>query len=77
MVNIALENEEFWNKFGNRLSTYIACLYGSRTAEIDVEVARYGLVRAFEDLVDELVEQISNNDSPIDEVDLSGTFATT
>lgn len=58
IMNLILEDTEFWNKINIHLPLYIASLTESRTTEVDVDMARYGLNRAFEEMIDRISHNI-------------------
>lgn len=77
IVNFFLENDTFWNMLNGRLPAYLSCLY-YRTDDINVDMARYGIVRAFEELLDELVNDLLSNigkkEQPLAELDPTTAF---
>ncbi|MFR5876916.1 MAG: hypothetical protein ACLUFN_10565 [Eubacterium sp.] len=73
LVNMVLENYDFWEILGEKLSVYLSCLNNSR-AEIDAEVSRYGLSRVFEDLIDNLCNQPFDNLPSDNKLDYTGAF---
>lgn len=74
IVNLILENQDFWQKLNARLPVYLSNLNCSR-ADIDVNVARYGLSRAFEELIDDLCNKLENDGLPHEELDNTGVFS--
>lgn len=62
VINSILENQVFWNKINEFLPVYVQCLNYSRFNDFDIEVARYSLVKAFEELIDEIVKPMINED---------------
>lgn len=71
IINFILENGEFWNIFQERLKIYLACLdYRGE----DIDMARYGIVRAFEELLDELCDKIKTKGLPTAELDETDPF---
>ena len=63
IINMILEDNDFWEKVNSHLPLYIASLTESRTTDVDVDIARYGLTRAFEEMIDRIIPNIikSNN----------------
>lgn len=74
IINIILENKEFWQKTNDRLPVYLSNINSSR-ADIDVEVARYGLSRAFEELIDDLCDKLENDGLPHEKLDNTCVFS--
>lgn len=74
LVNLILENSDFWNDLDGRLPLYISSeCYGYRGN--DVNMLRSGLMQVFENLVDELVEKIStSNEASFAELDKSDPY---
>lgn len=73
IMNFILENSEFWNKLNNRLPVYLTCL-DYRGEDIDIDVTRYGIIRAFEELLDELCDDIKKKNLPIVVLDETTPF---
>lgn len=74
IVNLILENQEFWQKLNDRLPVYLSSVNYSR-ADIDVNVARYGLSRAFEELLDDMCSKLESDGLPHEELDNTGVFS--
>lgn len=74
LMDFILKNENFWNKLDGRLPVYLACLYEARTSEIDMDVARYSIIRAFEELLDEICNAPMIQELPHTELDENGAF---
>ena len=74
IVNLILENQDFWQKLNDRLPVYLSNVNYSR-ADIDVNVARYGLSRAFEELIDDICSKLENDGLPHEELDNTGIFS--
>lgn len=61
IINMILENTDFLNEFGNRLSIYLSCLYEIRIDNDTRDMARYGLVKSFENLIDEMCNNLTTD----------------
>ena len=75
IINFILENGAFWNKLNERLPVYLTCL-DYRSEDIDMDVTRYGIIRAFEELLDELCDNIKKRNMPPVELDETTPFPT-
>ncbi len=73
IVNIILESQDFWERLNAHLPIYLSNLSCSR-ADIDVNVARYGLSRVFEDLIDEICNKLQQQELPLSELDETTPF---
>lgn len=72
IMNLILEDTEFWDKINIHLPLYIALLTESRTTEVDIDMARYGLTRAFEEMIDRIAPKIiKNNNLPTEKLSTS------
>lgn len=74
IVNMILENQDFWQKLNDRLPIYLSNVDYPR-ADIDVNVARYGLSRTFEELIDDICGKLENDELPNEELDNTGIFS--
>ena len=74
IVNLIFENQDFWQKLNDRLPVYLSNVNYSR-ADIDVNVARYGLSRAFEELIDDICRKLENDGLPHEELDNTSIFS--
>lgn len=74
IVNMILENQDFWQKLNDRLPVYLSNANYSR-ADIDVDVARYALIRVFEELIDDICSKLENDRLPYEELDNTGIFS--
>lgn len=72
IINFILENDTFLDKLDERLPVYLSCL--DYRSDIDIDIARYGIVRAFEELLDELCDRIKKNNLPTVELDETTPF---
>lgn len=73
IVNIILENQNFWRKLNDCLPVYLSNINYSR-ADIDVDVARYALNRVFEELIDDICDKLQSDKLPYEELDNTGVF---
>lgn len=74
LMNLVLENTEFWEKLHSRLPVYISSFYESRVDETDIDIARYGIIRAFEELLDDITDFNVSLNLPRKELDEFATF---
>lgn len=72
IVNYILENDNFWNELNGRLPVYVTCMYDVRSSGSDVDMARYGIIRTFEKLIDEICECAAQEEIPL--ADLGDTY---
>ncbi|MCI9448932.1 MAG: hypothetical protein HFE30_01600 [Clostridiales bacterium] len=72
IINTILESRVFLQKLDDHLPVYLSCLNESRAADIDIDMARYGLTRAFEELIDEICNNITKKNLSFKELDESG-----
>ena len=72
LINRILSNSDFWNKLDDRLPVYLASL-DYRSTDTDRDMARYGVVRALEELLDELCDKTERN-LPLVELDKTTPF---
>lgn len=75
VLNFIFENDDFWYKFEERLPAYLACL-NNRRNENELAMARYGITRAFEELIDELCKYSIDNELSYAELDDESPFPT-
>ena len=58
VINFILENEEFLTALDKRLPLYFSFLHETRADDVDITFARYGVLLAFEKLVDDLCDHL-------------------
>lgn len=69
IVNAILENDLFWSKLRDYLPICVSCMNEVRAADEDVDIARFGLNRVFNELIDELCIVADGADLPNVELD--------
>ncbi|MBQ7385129.1 MAG: hypothetical protein IJW04_01340 [Ruminococcus sp.] len=74
VINLILENREFLEKLNFRLPVLISCLNESRMSKMDIDVVRYTVVRAFEELLDDICDSYKYSDLPCEELDKYSPF---
>lgn len=73
LINYILSNSDFWNKLNDRLPVYLTCL-DYRGTEMDTDITRYTIMRAFEELLDGLCDNIMKSNLPLVELDETTPF---
>lgn len=71
IINLILENTTFWNDFNERLQCYLSCQFDGRLSDIDIDTARYNLMRTFEKLTDDLCDKLIKQKANLAELDTS------
>lgn len=66
LINFILENDEFWEKLAEHLTLYLSYVDGYRVSYRDLDVERYGLVRTFEELIDDIADSFQITELPVD-----------
>ena len=75
LINLILENSDFWSDLDAKLPLYISSEYYGYRGN-DVDMLKSGLIRSFENFVDVLAEKISKSDvAPFAELDKSDPYA--
>lgn len=62
LVNFILENDHFWDCFDFRLTHYLDSKYNHKSLNIEDDMARYSVIRAFEELLDGICDLYLKND---------------
>ena len=77
IINFFLENETFWDELNYRLPAYFNCL-NYRTDSTNIDMARYGIIRVFEELLDELINELyeimKKKELPLAELEPTSAF---
>lgn len=73
LVNCILEDKEFWNELDLKLPAYISCLV-YHVDERNIDAARYGVMRVFEELLDRITTKCISSDLPNAEIDPAAPF---
>lgn len=69
IVNAILESDTFWDKLKEYLPIYIACINEVRANNVDADIARYGMSKTFEELIDEICAFIDKKNMPYNKLD--------
>ena len=72
-VNYILEDKAFWEELNTKLPAYIAALIYNRDGT-NTDATRYGTMKVFERLLDNISEKCINSDLPSAKVDQLAPF---
>lgn len=73
IVNYILEDKAFWEELNTKLPAYIAALIYNRD-DTNTDATRYGTMKVFERLLDNISEKCINSDLPSSKVDQLAPF---
>jgi len=73
LINLILENDNFWLKLDEFLPIYIADKYEHNSSVLEVGMVRYSLINIFEQLIDEICDSIYETSSlkPLPQININ------